>query len=323
MKFKKTSRGYYAVLSGSKNIKLGTHDLDEAKALAKAANLDGLDIAHRAGLLTAQTVQRLTMGKVVTARAALAAYREYLTRSELSDLTSHMYALRVESFLDKRMDMPMSAFTEAIVYAFVNPKSPIVVGTRNNRRNALLHFFNYCAARGFTLGNPAELVSVQTHTLSHKQMEPTLKKPVFYVDMKVLPDFWRVAAKMAMTFGLRLSDVAGLEWASFSEPGKLVVWTDKTRTRIQFDVPPEIQEEINVLPKRDPELLFPDQWEIAQSPTKRALLSVQFKRLTGVGFHQLRAGFATRLAQEGESLLSIQRRLGHASPEMTKHYIRP
>ena len=323
MKFKKTSRGYYAVLSGSKNIKLGTHDLDEAKALAQAAGLAQLDIAHRAGLLTAQTVQRLTMGKVVTASAALAAYRTYLTRTGLSELTQHIYAQRVDAFLNRRLDAPVSALTEAMVHAYINPDSPIMVGTRVNRRKALVSFFKFCAGRGYILGNPAELVEVQIHKLTHKQMEPLQKKPVFFVDMKVLPDFWRFAAKMAITFGLRLSDVATMEWGSFSVPGKLVIWTDKTRTRIEFDIPPEIQEEVDALPRRDPELLFPDQWEVVQSPTRRALLSVQFKRLTGVGFHQLRAGFATRLAQEGESLLSIQRRMGHATAAMTQQYIRP
>ena len=321
MKFEKTQRGYYAVLSGKRRIKLDTFDLEQAKLLAKEANLEGLDVAHRAGILSAQTVQRLTTGKVVSCAAALAAYKEHLPRTNLAYLTQHQYAQRVETFIAKRRELPVSAVTEAMIHAYVNPTDDITGGTRNNRRNALLSFFRYCSAKGYILGNPAELVVVQLHKLSHKQMEPRRRAPVFFVDMHKLPDFWRVAAKMGMTFGLRLSDVANLEWGSFSEPGKLIVWTDKTRTRVEFDVPPEIQEELDALPRRDPELLFPDQWEVAQSPTRRAWLSVQFKRLTGVGFHQLRAGFATRLSQEGIAVSSIQRKLGHSTPEMTQHYI--
>jgi integrase len=126
---------------------------------------------------------------------------------------------------------------------------------------------------------------------------------------------------MGIHYGLRLSDVAGLAWESFSDPTKVVIWIDKTRQRMEFPRVPEIEDLLRQVPRKCNVQVFPEEHELASSPTRRAKLSVYFKRLTGVGVHQLRHGFATRLRREGESITEIQRRLGHSSPKTTEVYL--
>lgn len=203
---------------------------------------------------------------------------------------------------------------------FINPSNETKVGTRTAKRMALVSFFRFCSASGFVVGNPADLIKVRTHELDHAQMETTRKVPVFNVVLDGLPIFYRVAALMGMRHGLRLSDVAKLQWVCFDWKGKMVIFTDKTRRRMEFDLDAETEEALRAVPKNCSLFLFPLEEDTAQSPTRRALLPSNFKRLTGIGHHQLRHGLATRLKREGVPLSDISVRLGHSSTAMTEVY---
>lgn len=312
---------WYAKCAHAK-VSLNTKSKAEAERLVKEANLEGIELAHKAKLLSASTVQRLMFGRTVSTHHAFLAWCEHMSLTDLAPLTRHRYEGVVRRALEAHRSQPVQALDRAMVDAFVNPADETKVGTRNARRNALLSFFRFCNASGFIVGNPAELVEVRTHELSHAQMETTHKVPVFEVELDGLPLFHRIAALLGMKHGLRLSDVAGLQWASLDQPGKLVLFTDKTRKRMEFILDEETVAALEEAPKLDPDVVFPDEFEIIQSPTRRALLSVNFRRMTGVGHHQLRAGFATRLSREGVDLAVIQGRMGHSSPAMTEGYIR-
>lgn len=321
MTIKLNPSGTYSAVLAHTSIPLKTKSYKEAVALAKAARLEELELAHKAKLLNAATFQRLSFGREVTCAEALSAFKDNLQLSNLAPHTSFRYWQTASKFLARLLDQPVQVITELTVDKFVNPNNDLKVGSRNCRHSALLAFFRFCNAKGFIVGNPAELVEVRTHELSHDQMERTEKTPVFSLDTTGYPIFWRVVVALGTNYGLRLSDVARLSWASLADPEKIVIWTDKTRQRMEFPVVPEVAALLREIPRVCNVMVFPEQSAIARSPTKRAKLSVDFKRLTGVGVHQLRHGFATRLRKEGESILEIQRRMGHSSTKTTEVYL--
>lgn len=151
--------------------------------------------------------------------------------------------------------------------------------------------------------------------------------------------FWLFAVNCSTQTGLRLSDVAGLEWRCFLEAGKLIVWMDKTNRRIAHALSPELEGMVTQLTVADPIHLFPQQRQIIGDVHRRALLSVQFKRLCervgimGKSYHCIRHAAASeqyhaidkdalakRLA-ETLSMSQIKQLLGHSSDKSTRTYV--
>ena len=151
--------------------------------------------------------------------------------------------------------------------------------------------------------------------------------------------FWLFAVRCSSQTGLRLSDIAGLEWRCFAEPGKLVVWMDKTNRRIEHPLSPELEAMVVQIPMSDPSYLFPGQRQIISDVRRRSLLSVQFKRLCerlgilGKSYHCTRhaaasekyraidkEGLSKKLA-ETLSMTQIKQLLGHSSTNTAKIYV--
>ena len=91
--------------------------------------------------------------------------------------------------------------------------------------------------------------------------------------------FWLFAVRCSAQTGLRLSDVASVEWRCFGEPGKIVVWMDKTNRRIEHILSPDLEEMVTQIPISSPTHLFPKQHKTISDVHRRSLLSVQFKRI--------------------------------------------
>jgi integrase len=98
-----------------------------------------------------------------------------------------------------------------------------------------------------------------------------------------------------------LSDIAQLEWRSFGEVGKIVVWTEKTNKRMELPVTQGLQDTVSeVVPVSDATYMFPAQREVIRDVRRRSLLSVQFGRLCarvgieGKSFHSMRHYKATQ-----------------------------
>lgn len=151
--------------------------------------------------------------------------------------------------------------------------------------------------------------------------------------------FWLFAVRCSSTTGLRLSDIAGLEWRCFNEPGKIVVWMDKTNRRIEHVLSPELETMVTQIPVCSPTRLFPEQYQIVSDVKRRSLLSIQFKRICehvgikGKSMHSCRHAAASekyhaidkddlakRLA-ETLSIGQIKQLLGHSSATTSAKYI--
>ena len=153
--------------------------------------------------------------------------------------------------------------------------------------------------------------------------------------------FWRFAVRLGAETGLRISDVAQLEWRSLSElhTGKLVIWMKKTNQRIEHTISPSLQQFVGEIPVIDADYMFPEQRALMQDVGKRAGLSVQFGRLCerlgikGKSFHSLRHYKATTsyakldkeaLAKKLAASLSLEEiagLLGHQNKATTKGYV--
>ena len=151
--------------------------------------------------------------------------------------------------------------------------------------------------------------------------------------------FWLFAVRCSAQTGLRLSDVASVEWRCFGEPGKIVVWMDKTNRRIEHILSPDLEEMVTQIPISSPTHLFPKQHKTISDVHRRSLLSVQFKRICdsldikGKSFHCTRHAAASekyhaidkddlakRLA-ETLTMTQIKNLLGHSSASTSKLYV--
>lgn len=338
MKIKKHNNGlYYAHFRserGPQELNLKTRNLGEAKQLAKDAKIEALEYAAKIRALTAETVVRITSGGKLTCREAMQQWSEWTNTVGLTPGTRARYETYISSFLDrtKLWDRPPTELTVKRLDAFVNPTDEDIKGTtRSNRLNSLQSFFLVLTSRGYVIGDPSREVRVKFHQLTFEQKEPERHKPFSadeLVKLRKLNDpFWKVAAVLGETFGLRISDVAQLEWASFAKRGKIIVWTDKHDRRVEFDLPKDVELAIANVDKTDARYVFPEQAATARNTKLRSKLSTYFARvlqregIEGKSFHSFRHTFATEHKKLGESIDEIRLKLGHALPSTTAGYI--
>jgi integrase len=336
MKIKKHKNGtYYAHLTGSNPVNLKTKNAGEAEKLAKAANLEQVEFAAKAQMLTAEAVVRLSAGSKVKFPKAVEAWKSWANTVGLSPVTVEKFGLCIDQFARaaKVSEKYVLQITEEDVDTFVNPKdSTIGSGTRNYRLSALNGFFDLCCARGYCLRSPAQPVRVKMHLLTQEQKEPKEMKTFTKTQLATLAQledpFWRAAVLLGYETGMRISDIATLEWASLvPNKNELIVWTDKHDKRIVMPISKTLRTMLTNLPKSDARFVFPDQARLMMDLKKRSTLSVYFSRILasknieGRSFHSLRHTFATERGQEGEPIDKIRERMGHSLAETTKGYI--
>ena len=257
------------------------------------------------------------------------------------------------------------------IFPFINPDSPIKIKTREMRLFALRSLFQYLCANNYCAGNPAAIVKVRRdrRIVGHAQQEtkhirpftageyhalvthfanqirhieklfredrrdPKIHKPASRLDWM---RFFKFATVFSWEIGLRLGDICQLEWACFSNPGEIVVHTDKRDVRIAVPMSDPMRDELSQLEGHDLDYLFPKQRELILS-RNRAQPSEYFRKelravgIEGKSFHALRHTCVRRikkeLEQSGENLSfqEILRRIGrvvaHSHQDSTKLYL--
>jgi integrase len=320
---------YYAHLTGGQRVNLKTKSATEARSLAKAANLEQMEFAAKAQLLSVEAFQRLSTGHKTSVGKALTHWLDHLRLLRRSANTINRYEGDVRAFVAGFESKPLSVLSAKMADAYVN--ADVSLSTRHVRHAGLRSFFGYCAASGLCVGNPAELIEVSYDGLTQEQKIKQGSPAFSDVEIEMLLDgvtdqFWRAAIVLADSFGLRLSDIAALQWASF-RGDRITVVTEKSNTTVELEVPPSVSEMLAGLPKLDPTYVFPVQAAIIQDTRKRARLSADFTRelsrvgIAGRSFHGLRRRFGQKHAALGASVDEIRRKMGHRNVETTKVYL--
>jgi integrase len=379
-----TKRGgvYYASFRTAegkrKTISTRCSDRTQALKVVKESGLSDLEAAAKAGRLTQQAIGHITTGKKLSIVSAIEKYANSISNRR-SPRTVDNHLLTLTSWAEDMgvQQLPPAAITEEHIDPWINnPESKAKAATRRVDLSALRSFFDWCADRGYCVGNPAgrQRVAVNFSILSHEQKEPGTRDIFTELELKSIRvhlasritaetalqkqlekqkekektvtgrkhlekkisesqqrqanlQFWQFAAHISNELGLRLGDIAQLEWACFSTPGRVVVWTDKRDRRISVPYSDALDDLLTAIPVSSEKYLFPEQRDMQIDPKRRAVLSKQFTRLLeaigikGKSFHCFRHTRITRWRREGKSLEAIGEYVGHTNPETTKGYI--
>lgn len=319
-----------------------TRETDRGRALEvlKASKLGDIERAAHANALTNDSLVKIIAGRKVTNHTALCQWREWRSRYASANTVSNHWCYLLRLFTEEGANQkPVTVLTEAALDRFINTKEDVKLATRKQRMSAVRSYFKFCSAQGYCVGNPAGLAGVRLNTLTHDQKEPGVREPYTAEEYNLVAaeadGFWRWAVPLGYWTGMRLTDIATLEWASFTDRNEVVVWTRKTGARIALPLSDPLVGagvlvpllmELTMEHMHNRQFCFPKERTVVLDPMKRAKLSVQFGRLAGScgiekTFHCLRHSFATRLAATGKSVVDIGRLLGHSNTATTQGYI--
>lgn len=299
-------------------------NIDDAKQVVKDSKLREIELAAQAGCLTNQAVGLILAGKKMTVAKAVDEWRAWMLNIGRSPTTIENHTTFLNAWANAAgvLNVPPSAVTEKHISQWINSQEDeSKLSSRAVKLSAIRSFFEYCAAKGYTIGNPSKLVRITYHTLSHSQKETKERAPLNDQEVEALLDetegFWHAAIAISRWAGLRLGDIAKLEWDSLGKPGKIIVWTDKRDRRIELDLHPRLAQIVASLPKHHRIYVFPEQRETATDPKKRSILSTQFGRLCrrvgvkGHSFHDLRSSYCSEMDRKGVPIEHIARSVGH------------
>lgn len=303
-----------------------------AKQWAKDSKLAEIENLARASALTPQVISRMLTGGSLTVPAAIERWKHWalsVARQSSTTVQNSETALEAwcrDSGLSKRQLLSISS---AELSEYINRHSDRKLSSAGQELSILRRFFEYFRNEGLTTANPAANLRVAHDTFSHTQKESHSAEPFTVKEVELLIEqttgFWKVACILASQTGLRLGDIAKLEWASVKN-NNFVVWTDKTNARVDHVLTTLLHETLDTVPKTDLTYCFPEQQLLASNPIKRAGLSVQFRRicdrlgLEGKSFHSFRHFYVTEKVKAGQPILEIAKAVGHASSETTSIY---
>lgn len=316
------------------SVSLETNDADVAAERVAQMHVQDLETVSSITDLTHQVVTQIVSGKDLTVGDTIDVW---VTHAKASRLYSPTTIYANQGFLKawaRDMEIankPLSSVTPAHVSDYVN-RGDERRSSAVRKLSAIRTFFSYCQDEGLMYRNPAgkSLTRVSYESFTHAEKESNSRGT--FTDgeltrlLSISNPFWTAAVVVGRTTGLRLGDIASLEWSSFKD-GRLVVWTDKANKRVDLAVTPEIERAMGALSDTGIRFCFPEQREIAADPTRRALLSIQFSRLcakagiTGRSFHCLRHTNASSLVAAGSTLEQVAKRLGHSSTATTLGYV--
>lgn len=245
-------------------------------------------------------------------------------------------------------------FTAEMAYKIVNPKDNTSAGTRKFSYSLLNQFCKWLLAAGYTRCNPCEQIGGVDYTLlSHAQKEPRKKVPFtdeeiarllqFIVEeishaaisLAEIDDlkFWRVAVPIGRWSGIRLGDVATLEWECLARAGVLICHTAKRDTRVEVPICQQLAAALSLIEHTDDKYCFPSQARTHLSSLLRARLPTAFGQLlkkAGISnrsFHCTRSAFEIDAVQrfiaagktEDEAVALAAALCGH-TPEVARRY---
>ena len=330
-----------------KSINTFCQTKQEAEIVVAIAKLEEIEKQAIATRLTAEAVTLITANRKITVADALAEWKDHFKKRSWSERTSQNNLGVVSQWMSEEgVDMlSIGSITDAEIGVWINnPDSTSKRGTRQFKLSCLRNFFRFAVEKRYILANPANLVDVSLHCLSHKQKETEHKK-VFTdeeymkvylqssgalgVHPVVTSKFIRHAILLGRETGLRLGDICNLEWDSLDfEARTITVWMRKPGKRVQLPMSNAVHATFFGARPGARKFVFPLEQVIINDPKRRAILSLIFSRyfklcgFPGYSFHSLRATAATDLALKGATMTEIATYLGHTNTSTTLAYVR-
>jgi len=333
----KRNRIFHARMKSAdgRTVSVSTKQTSRAGALAavKEAGLDKVEAAAATHRLTAEGVTRILAGKRITIEKAIEAWGTSMADIGLAPRTIANSFEVVNRWVNENSLLhasPFAATSQHVNDWINNPKSESKASTRRIAISIIGKFLEFCTHKGWNMGNQAKLVRVNMNLLSHEQKETTERHPFTKSEVsKLLRDldgFWKFAVRIGWETGLRLGDICQLEWSCFDRPNEVIVWTDKRNKRVAVPISEELSALLTTIPMQDAKYIFPEQRATLLDSSRRAVLSVYFKRyceragIEGKSFHSLRHAFVQTHREHGETWEQIAQAIGHSLVETTKGY---
>ena len=344
MKIYKEKTGIYYVSFMSaggkrKRKSLETKNLSTAKQLCKDAKIQELEMAARAGALQREAISMIVADRKIKLSELIIEWKRYKSDLAQSGNTIYTQESLIRAFIDFAGVAHLHGVTKEMVANYINQSGDTKAGSREQRHSALRSLYQFAIAKGYTITNPTKLVAVDKGKLTHKQKEKVPRKPFTKEEYNQIiaqgDHFFMEATALAWWTGMRLSDIARLEWDSVDFESKtLIVHTKKTDARICIPLTHPLVGRGAVLrmleklskEKTSETYVFPEQMMIDKDPTKRAKLSVYYGRMlgrigiSGKSFHCLRHSFVSRCREAGKTLEQIAVWVGHSSESTTQLY---
>lgn len=345
MKIIKNKSGNYSVRfegkDGAITRPLKTKSKKEALAIVKEAQIEKIEMASKADALTKETIAAIVSGGKIKISDVLVEYKKFREMKAHSVHSIYSEESVVNSFLRFHglEDSTIDEITKEQIYEFVNEDNDLSFTHKSKQITSIRGLISYAIANAYILKNPAYGVVVDKSKLSHKQKEKkkstSFTKRDYEIIRKKCSYFWSIAADFAWWTGLRMSDIARLEWNSFDEDD-LIIHTLKTDTRVALPYDHELigggilRDTISRIEPEDELLCFPQWAWFANNEKRRATLPTYFKRELerkhpsaveeGKTFHSFRRAFVTRCKREGKSLEDIASWVGHSNTKTTELY---
>lgn len=320
------------------SARLGTRCDRKAREAVAEARVEALETVSQITNLTHQVVTQIIAGRDFTIKAAIDLWTKSATdRMVLSPNSIATGRTLCSQWADVcgLTDKPVACATPENIASYIN-RGKVRRTTSLRSLAAIRSLFSFLVNEGYVLRNPAAkgMVRVNYASFTHAEKEAPIKEPFTDAELHKLlqaaDPFWKAAIIISTETGLRLSDIAGLEWASVGD-SRVAVWTSKTATRVSLPLTPAVEAVLAGVTNTGIHHVFPEQRAIILDPTKRAQLSMQFSRLckrvgilNGKSFHTCRHTYATkRLVDGGLTVSEIALELGHRGTTVTKQYLHP
>lgn len=347
MKLIRRDNGYYYVrIKGQRPKALGTKNKEEAERIAKDSKMEQVEQLGRAGLLTSDTIRRIRKCGKTKVSEAIETYRNTMRIDGYRETSIHRTVVTVRKWAsDIGMENAIvSDIERKHIDAWVNPSDcDLKYSSRVRNLAALVSFFRFIHHQGWTYDNAAAGIVVRRDKLRQSHLLPKIIQPFTEDEVRKIVasqepgSFWHFATICSWHTGLRMGDIANLEWINI-QGDHIMVSTSKAQTLVQHEMTEELRHALSKVPQASKTYLFPEQAKISSTPSGQARLSNQFKRLVarlgidGKHFHCLRHSYALRKKQSEKRAIflemleqlsdkGVMQALGHKAMTSTKIYL--
>lgn len=338
---------------------LGTKNREDAARIAREAKLEQIQLAANADAITRDVWTSLLAGRKVRVRDSVAAFEEHRTIIGKRTSTIEDQQQIIDQFLRAQPEgfpnEQIAVVTSRHIADFINQAGDAKLSTRNCWLAALNGWLAYCFEKRWIVSNPCLEVRVRTDALTQQQLVTKSHTPFTDAEIARLlacippTDFWYGAVLIANAYGLRIGDVATLEYGNVVAR-RLRTFTRKGSKTVDEPLTDDVQAWLEtwkaIRPTDESERLFPV--HEAQYQTAPSRLTEQFAKwcqragIEGRTFAGLRKTVAQRvwkgqlseLGDKGQQAIMklvaengmkrVQQLLGHSvgSSVTENHYLK-